>query len=87
MKSPEQVAIDPVAACSYGRSVRLWEEARREWTSFLGEVSEGQMRGGVFTHPRGGWFTMPETLLFLRLHHEHHLQQLRRIGMAVRRPG
>ena len=89
MRSPLKVkvpasapAMIPGESASMADATARWAEARERWRTLLGDVA-AVPQGGVFSHPRGGWFTLPQTVLFLRLHHEHHRPQLRRIRNGV----
>ncbi len=85
VKAPENAAnIMPSTTADFHSALEMWTTARTGWHAYLGEAPEAVLTRGVFSHPRGGWFTLPQTVLFLRLHHEHHLPQLRRIARSIK---
>ena len=56
-----------------------WAATRRELDSFIGSLSEPDLRKGLFRHPRGDWMSAHWVLRFLRAHLHHHRYQLRRL--------
>lgn len=91
MRSPLRVmvpaevssVVTPAEHVQASEALAEWDRTREEWRDFLDHVRGPELKGGVFSHPRGGWFTLPETVLFLRLHHDHHRAQVSRIAKAL----
>ena len=84
VKVPEQASVVmPSSTVSAAEAVAEWDRVREQWHDFLTHVRGPDLKGGVFSHPRGGLFTLPETVLFVRLHHDHHRAQLARIAKAL----
>ena len=90
MRSPLRVKIpaEPVTSLPDSdvdaqQAIAEWQRIRDEWHTFLDHTRGPQLKTAVFSHPKGGWFTLPETVLFLRLHHEHHRAQVTRIAKAL----
>lgn len=75
-------AILPNEKVTAEQAIAAWEKARTRWCKLVSAATMKQIEGGVFVHPRGGWMSLADTLLFLRLHHEHHLSQLARLQKA-----
>ncbi len=91
MRSPLKVkvpaaatAILPHQAVTAPEAIAAWEKARDRWCKLVTSATHSQIEGGVFSHPRGGWMSLADTLLFLRLHHDHHLNQIARLQKALR---
>ncbi len=83
-KVPEEAAaILPSEAVTAPQAIAAWEKARTRWCHLVTSATHGQIEGGVFSHPRGGWMSLPDTLLFLRLHHEHHVHQISRLQKTL----
>ena len=90
MRSPLRIKVPdgatmtlPDETATADKAVAAWDKARGRWAKLLEDVRAPQLKGGVFSHPRGGWFTVPQTVLFLRLHHDHHKAQFTRIAKAL----
>ena len=80
VKIPAEVThIVPSDSVTASEAIAAWEKARHRWCLLVTSATHSQIEGGVFSHPRGGWMSLADTLLFLRLHHEHHLNQLSRL--------
>ena len=81
---PTEVAVvNPAENANATEALAEWERIRTDWQHFLEHVRASELKGGVFAHPKGGWFTLPETVLFLRLHHDHHRAQLSRLAKSL----
>ncbi len=84
IKVPAQAEVTlPDREADAAAALADWQRVREEWQSFLEHARGPQLRTAVFSHPRGGWFNLPETVLFLRLHHDHHRAQIARIAKAL----
>lgn len=81
--STEVKAILPSETATPDQAIAAWDKARARWCQLVTAATPTQIDGGVFTHPRGGWMSLADTLLFLRLHHEHHLGQIARLKKAL----
>ncbi len=79
----EMTTILPNAAITPDQAILAWDKARTLWCKLVSTATPRQIEGGVFSPPRGGWMSLEDTLLFLRLHHEHHLAQLGRLQKAL----
>lgn len=86
MRSPLKVKVPagattilPSQAATPEQAIAAWEKARSRWCKLIAGATPKQIEGGVFSHPRGGWMSLADTVLFLRLHHDHHLGQLARL--------
>ncbi len=79
----EATAIVPSETADPDEAIAAWEKVRTRWCKLVMAATPSQIEGGVFSHPRGGWMSLADTLLFLRLHHEHHLSQLARLQKAL----
>ena len=79
----EHVPTTPDSLADAASAIAEWQAVRDEWHTFLSHVRGPQLKTAVFSHPRGGWFTLPETVLFLRLHHEQHRAQMGKIVKAL----
>ena len=79
----EATAILPNETVTPTQAVEAWNSARDRWCKLVTAATPAQVEGGVFILPRGGWMSLPDTLLFLRLHHEHHISQLARLRKAL----
>lgn len=80
VKVPAEVtAILPSDSVTAPQAIAAWDKARTRWCHLVTSATPSQIEGGVFSHPRGGWMSLADTLLFLRLHHDHHLAQLARL--------
>lgn len=83
VKVPAEVPVVlPNSSTTAAEAVAEWDRVRGQWQDFLNHVRGPELKGGVFSHPRGGLFTLPETVLFVRLHHDHHRAQLTRLAKA-----
>ena len=90
MRSPLRIKVPdgaqqtlPEDGTDAGRALADWDRVRAQWRNMLAHVRPAELKSGVFSHPKGGWFTLPETVLFLRLHHAHHRAQFARIARAI----
>lgn len=54
--------------------------ANRERIRSLAETEDLSLLGGGFEHPRLGWMTRAEWLIFLTWHTDHHLRQVLAMG-------
>ncbi len=79
---PEVSSVLPDKDATVEAAAAGWERVRQQWRELLDRARGEDLKGGVFSHPKGGWFTLPETVLFVRLHHDHHLAQIRRLQKA-----
>lgn len=83
-KVPTEVtAILPSEIATSAQAIAAWEKARARLCQLVTAATPAQIEGGVFSPPRGGWMSLADTLLFLRLHHEHHLGQLSRLKKTL----
>ncbi len=84
VKVPADVpAILPSETVTAPQAIAAWDKARLRLCQVVTAATPRQIDGGVFSHPRGGWMSLADTLLFLRLHHEHHLAQLARLQKSL----
>ena len=84
VKVPAEVAeVLPDENANATDALAEWDRVRRDWQHLLERVRAPELKSGVFAHPKSGWFTLPETVLFLRLHHDHHRAQIARIAKAL----
>ena len=84
VKVPTEVAVvHPSENANAVEALAEWDRVRSDWQHFLERVRGPELKGGVFSHPKSGWFTLPETVLFLRLHHDHHRAQVARLAKAL----
>ena len=84
VKVPAQAtAILPSETATPEQAIAAWDKARTRWCKLVTAATPKQIEGGVFSHPRGGWMSLADTLLFLRLHHDHHLNQLARLQKTL----
>ncbi len=78
----DTAAILPGETVTSTEAIAAWETARTRLCHLVTSATPRQIEGGVFNPPRGGWMSLADTLLFLRLHHDHHLAQLNRLQKA-----
>ncbi|WP_263413395.1 DinB family protein [Terriglobus aquaticus] len=84
VKVPAEVpGVLPDENANADQAMAEWQSIREQWRSFLEHARGPQLKSPVFAHPKGAWFTLPETVLFLRLHHDHHRAQIGRIARAL----
>lgn len=79
----EPVTTQPEQHARAEDALAEWERTRQDWQEFLTHIRGPQLKSAVFSHPKGGWFTLPETVLFLRLHHDHHRAQFARLAKTL----
>ena len=64
-----------------------WERTRQTLRGLLEQVTPDRVGRRIFRHPIFGPLTLAESVEFVKLHHDHHLHQVRRIRGAERFPG
>jgi len=75
----------PVTGLSLQAVADRWDTSRKELAQILQDVSESNLRKGVFRHPVGGWMNMNSVLEFFSVHITHHEHQLKRLSDAYSR--
>ena len=60
-----------------------WERTRATLRGLLEQVTPDRVSKRIFRHPIFGPLTLAQSLEFVKLHHDHHLHQVRRIRAAV----
>lgn len=84
VKMPQEATgIVPADNIGTDAALAAWDAARAGWLKMLERAPAAVIHQGVFAHPRGGWMSLPDTVSFLRLHHDHHRAQLQRIKKAL----
>lgn len=56
-----------------------WSQIRKEWFGYLKQAPTTAMDHSVFTHPRAGSLTLPQTLTWMNRHQQRHHRQIKRL--------
>ncbi|MDP5171373.1 MAG: DinB family protein [Bacteroidia bacterium] len=56
-----------------------WAQSRVLWNEYLRAQPEASFKQVVFSHPRAGGLTLPQTLRWLQAHQQRHIRQITRI--------
>ena len=75
----ERMSVDAVRA--------EWERTRETLKALLEQVTPERVGRRIFRHPIFGPLTLAESVEFVKLHHDHHLHQVRRIRATAGFPG
>lgn len=87
IKAPVEIIL-PTRELPWHALLARWEDQRRAFEEWLRASDPAIHRRPRFRHPIAGWLDVPEAVTFAADHLEHHLQQLGRIELALRRgPG
>ena len=78
--------ILPIGKMSLEEVQQKFAELDADWENVLSQYNGSGLKLGVFKHPRFGWFSVRQTLDFLRGHTVHHLSQLERLTTAKATP-
>lgn len=56
-----------------------WSQIRKAWVEYLKRAPNTAMDHSVFTHPRAGNLTLPQTLRWMSRHQRRHHRQIKRL--------
>lgn len=60
-----------------------WSQTRKEWFEYLKQAPNAAMDYSVFSHPRTGKLTLPQTLKWMGSHQRRHHRQIKRLLTLV----
>lgn len=83
IKAPAKALI-PDAETDYDKIVGEWEALRKEWKLLLENFPKELQNNNVFRHPIAGFLNICQCVNFCGTHIKHHLQQIDRIGQALK---
>lgn len=63
-----------------------WSQIRKDWFEYLKKAPNEAMDYGVFSHPRAGALTLPQTLKWMGRHQNRHFRQIKRLISLVNTP-
>lgn len=56
-----------------------WSQIRKDWLQYLKQAPNAAMKNSVFTHPRAGNLTLPQSLKWMSRHQRRHHRQIKRL--------
>ncbi len=86
VKAPTRMVL-PEGGLDLSALAARWDAIRGTLREVLEGLAPGEASRPLLRHPRVGWLSTAQSLVFMELHIAHHVRQIERIRRAAGYPG